>query len=60
MLNEQLSKDIELIKFLEEEKRARLENEVTKSAQLVVKIVCFMFYNFRLNTFIIKQKTSRT
>ena len=39
MMNEQLSKDIELIKFLEEEKRARLENEVTKSAQLVVKIV---------------------
>lgn len=39
MLNEQLSKDIELIKFLEEEKRARLENEVIKSAQLVVKIV---------------------
>jgi len=43
MLNEQLNKDIELIKFMEEEKRARLENEVTKSAQLVVKIVNKIF-----------------
>lgn len=43
MLNEQLSKDIDLIKFLEEEKRARLENEVLKSAQLCVKIVDFVY-----------------
>ena len=43
MLNEQLSKDIDLIKFLEEEKRARLENEVIKSAQLCVKIVEFVY-----------------
>lgn len=43
MMNEQLSKDIDLIKFLEEEKRARLENEVIKSAQLCVKIVEFVY-----------------
>lgn len=41
MLNEQLSKDIELIKFQDEEKRARIDNEVSKSAQLCVKIVNF-------------------
>lgn len=55
MLNEQLSKDIELIKFMEEEKRARLENEVTKSSQLVVKIVN-KFLKFRLIMFLIKQE----
>lgn len=46
MMNEQLNKDIELIKFLEEEKRARLENEVLKSAQLCVKIVIKKFLMF--------------
>jgi len=54
-MNENLSKDVELLKYLEEEKRARLENEVTKSAQLVTKIVK-TFYNCRLNMFIVKQK----
>jgi hypothetical protein len=43
MLNEQLSKDIDLIKFLEEEKRARLENEVIKSSQLCIKIVEYVY-----------------
>jgi 26S proteasome regulatory subunit N5 len=47
MLNEQLSKDIDLIRFLEEEKRARLENEVIKSAQLCVKIVEYVYQKTR-------------
>ena len=43
MLNEQLAKDIDLIKFQEEEKRARMDNEVIKSGQLCVKIVEYVY-----------------
>jgi hypothetical protein len=41
MLREELQKDVDLKKMLDEEKRARLDNEATKGAQLCVSIVIF-------------------
>ena len=45
MLTDDLMKDVDLRKLLDEEKRARLDNEFTKGAQLCRQIVKFKIKN---------------
>lgn len=42
MLNEKLTKDVEIKQLLDEEKLARLDNEFAKSTALCPKIVIYL------------------
>ena len=42
MINDELLKEVDLKKLIDEEKRARLDNETTKGAHLCVEIVYYL------------------
>jgi hypothetical protein len=44
MLSDELMKDVNLRKMMDEEKKARLDNEFTKGALLCVQIVSRILY----------------
>ncbi len=43
MLREELSKDVDLLRLIEEEKKARLDNDAPKGSQLCIKIIEYVY-----------------